>query len=83
MQKNIGTLDRNVRIVLGAVMLVAALVFQSWWFLTGIIPLITGILGYCPVYIPFGFNTFGGYGSTGGYYDQSAKPAKLGERMSF
>ncbi|MCG8374849.1 MAG: DUF2892 domain-containing protein [Chlorobiales bacterium] len=83
MQKNIGALDKNVRIVLGSVMLVAGLVFQSWWWLIGLAPLITAIIGFCPFYVPIGFNTAGGYGSTGGYYDQSAKPGKLGERISF
>ncbi len=82
MLKNVGTLDRNVRIVLGSVMLVAGLIFQSWWWLLGLAPLITGILGFCPLYVPIGFNTEGGYGSTGGYFDQSAKPGKLGGRLS-
>ncbi len=81
MQKNVGILDRNVRIVLGAVMIVAGLVFQGWWWFIGIVPLITGVLGTCPLYVPMGFNTAGGYGSTGGYYDLSVKPGKLGERM--
>ncbi len=82
MQKNVGTLDKNVRIILGSVMLVAGLIFQSWWWLIGLAPLITGIIGFCPFYVPIGFDTAGGYGSTGGYLDQSVKPAGQGERMS-
>ncbi|WP_287373766.1 DUF2892 domain-containing protein [Prosthecochloris sp.] len=81
MQKNIGVLDRNVRIILGSVMLLAGLVFQGWWWLTGLVPLITGIVGFCPLYPLMGFDTAGGYGSTGGYLDPSVKPAKQEKRM--
>ena len=82
MQKNVGVLDKNVRIILGAVMIVSGLLYGDWWWFTGIVPLITGILGFCPVYVPMGFNTAEGYGSSVGYYDQSAKPGKMGERLT-
>lgn len=67
MQKNVGTVDRTVRILLGSVMIAAALIFQGWWFLIGIVPLFTGIVGYCPLYSLFGLNTAEGYEFTVGY----------------
>ena len=56
--KNEGKLDRVVRIVLGITLL--SLVFfgpQSLWGLIGIIPLVTGILGTCPIYRLLGVDT--------------------------
>jgi len=58
MTKNIHPLEREVRIVLGAISLF--LVFlgpKSPWFLLGLIPLITGIIGWCPPYALLGINT--------------------------
>ncbi len=55
---NEGTADRAVRIVLGVIGI--ALVFfgpkTAWgWF--GLIPLVTGLVGICPLYSIFGLNT--------------------------
>ena len=53
MKQNVGRVDRWIRIVLGVVLL-SLIVFLSggirWIGLIGLIPLITGILGYCPIY---------------------------------
>lgn len=56
--ENVGTLDRILRIVLGAVLI--SLVFvgpQSLWGLVGLIPLVTGLFGHCPLYRLFGLST--------------------------
>lgn len=56
--RNEGTVDRTVRVVLGLVLL--SLVFvgpQTPWGWIGLIPLITGLLGRCPLYRLFGMNT--------------------------
>ncbi len=55
---NEGVLDRAVRIVLGLVGI--SLVFYgprtAWgWF--GLVPLVTGLVGSCPLYTIFGFRT--------------------------
>ncbi len=76
MQKNIGPLDRTVRILIGSVMIVAGFVFQAWWWLIGVIPLLTGILRFCPLYVPMGFRTEGRYIFTVGYSEEAVKPAK-------
>jgi len=57
MEKNVGNLDRTIRIVFGAAILLAGLYAQSWFGLIGIIPIATGLWGRCPAYTPFGINT--------------------------
>jgi len=58
MQKNEGNLDRILRIVGGIVLL--SIVFigpKTPWGYIGIIPLLTGIVGMCPLYSLLGFKT--------------------------
>ena len=58
MKKNEGTIDRGIRILLGVVLL--SLMFigpQTLWGLLGIIPLATGLAGFCPLYTLIGLNT--------------------------
>ncbi len=58
MKRNVGTFDRWFRIIGGlVVIIVLGLVFESWWALVGVVLLITGIIRYCPLYVPFGFST--------------------------
>ena len=58
MPRNEGTIDRALRIVLGLVLL--SLVFvgpQTAWGWIGIVPLATGLIGWCPLYTLIGLNT--------------------------
>ena len=58
--KNVGTLDRVIRLALGVGLL--SLVFtgpQTAWGYLGFIPLLTGIFGTCPFYSVLGLNTCG------------------------
>lgn len=59
MPKNVGGLDRNLRLVLGAILIVAGLFLPSLWWLTivGLVPIFTALIGFCPAYLPFGINT--------------------------
>ncbi len=60
MKRNEGTIDRALRIIVGIVLL--ALVFvgpQTPWGWIGIVPLVTGLVGMCPVYSILGINTCG------------------------
>ncbi|MGM0529727.1 MAG: YgaP family membrane protein [Bacteroidota bacterium] len=57
MKKNIGKTDKTVRIILGMLIGVAGLYFQSWWGLLGLIPLLTAFMGTCGLYLPFGIST--------------------------
>lgn len=57
MLKNVGTIDRAVRIVLGLVLLGLALFGGHWWGWIGIVPLVTAVVGFCPAYRLLGLNT--------------------------
>lgn len=55
---NAGTLDRIIRIALGIALL--SLVFvgpRSMLGLVGIVPLVTGLVGFCPLYRLVGLST--------------------------
>ena len=55
---NEGKLDRLLRILAGLVLI--ALVFvgpQTPWGWLGLVPLLTGIFGFCPAYKLFGIDT--------------------------
>lgn len=58
LQTNVGGVDRIVRIVLGLLLL--SLVFfgpKTLWGWVGIVPLLTGLAGTCPLYTLLGINT--------------------------
>ena len=58
MTANVGGIDRILRIVVGLVLI--AMVFvgpQTPWGWVGVIPLLTGLIGWCPPYAIFGFST--------------------------
>ncbi|HET8538642.1 MAG TPA: DUF2892 domain-containing protein [Anaeromyxobacter sp.] len=56
--KNAGTLDRTIRIVLGASLLALAFVGPKTAIgYVGIVPLLTGLVGFCPLYRLVGLNT--------------------------
>jgi hypothetical protein len=57
MKCNIGNTDRMIRFVIGFVIVVLGVYFQSWWGLIGIIPLATAFLRFCPLYVPMGITT--------------------------
>lgn len=61
MTKNVGGIDRIARIVLGLALLIGYTFNSdgtySWLYLLGIIPLATGVIGWCPPYAMLGFNT--------------------------
>ncbi len=55
---NEGTLDRGLRIVIGLALLSLTLVGpKSMLGLIGIIPLVTGAIGFCPIYKVLGLST--------------------------
>ncbi|HEY8089327.1 MAG TPA: DUF2892 domain-containing protein [Polyangiaceae bacterium] len=58
MTRNEGTLDRVVRIVLGLALLALVFVGSGTWIgLVGIVPLVTGLVGFCPLYRLLGIRT--------------------------
>jgi len=61
MKKNVGNWDRILRVVVGAVLVIWFFMVPDssyrYWLLLGLIPLITGLVGTCPIYSMLGMNT--------------------------
>lgn len=57
MKKNVGSVDRVVRMVLGLAILGVGYWYGSWWGLLGLVVLFTAFVRWCPVYLPFGIST--------------------------
>jgi len=57
MTKNMGGIDRGIRIIVGAIVLWAGLGGGHWWGWIGIVPLLTALVGWCPGYVPFQIST--------------------------
>jgi hypothetical protein len=58
MKLNIGGAERVIRIVAGLVLIgLAATNTVGWWGWLGIVPLATGVIGWCPPYAMLGINT--------------------------
>ena len=60
MTKNVHKVERAVRVVVGAGIL--SLVFvgpQTAWGWLGLLPLVTGLVGWCPPYAMLGISTCG------------------------
>lgn len=60
MKHNIGTIDRVIRFVGGAALILLALAgkIDAWGYI-GIVPLVTAVINYCPLYQLLGIDTCG------------------------
>lgn len=60
MKANVGSIDRALRIVVG-VALLSMLVFvegdTKYWGFVGLVPLLTGLFRFCPLYTMLGIRT--------------------------
>ncbi len=60
-KRNEGTIDRALRVILGLALIAGYFMngggAYSWLYLLGIVPLVTGLLGSCPLYTILGLNT--------------------------
>jgi hypothetical protein len=60
---NVGIIDRALRVVIGAALILFALGYVwpatgwSWVGWIGVVPLVTGLIGNCPVYSLLGVST--------------------------
>lgn len=60
MNTNVGSIDRVVRVVLGLGLLSAVFWLEGsmrWFGLIGLVPLLTGIFSFCPLYTVLGIKT--------------------------
>jgi hypothetical protein len=59
---NEGIVDRALRVIVGLVLIAAALgwlgpAYTSVWGWIGLVPLLTGLVGWCPLYSVLGIRT--------------------------
>jgi hypothetical protein len=60
MNANVGGIDRVVRIIAGLAILSLYFVLEGparWWALAGFVVLATGVVRWCPAYLPFGISS--------------------------
>jgi hypothetical protein len=58
MNANVGGIDKILRIVAGLVLIGLAIMgIGAPWTWIGVVPLATGLMGWCPAYSIFGLNT--------------------------
>ena len=51
MKKNIGKIDKTLRIVIGLVIIAVGIIYKSWWGAVGLVPLLTAVISFCPIYL--------------------------------
>jgi len=61
LKNNVGSIDRIIRVVLGIALIVGFFLNSggtwSWLYWLGLIPLVTGLFGTCPLYSIFKIST--------------------------
>jgi hypothetical protein len=58
MTKNVGSIDKTIRLVVGLVLIALAIMgVATPWTWIGVLPIVTGLMGTCPAYTLFGVNT--------------------------
>jgi len=57
MKCNVGNTDKAIRLFLAIVIGAAGFYVKSWWGLVAILPLVTGLTSFCPLYKFLGLNT--------------------------
>ncbi|HRP24956.1 MAG TPA: DUF2892 domain-containing protein [Thauera sp.] len=57
MKTNVGGIDKILRILVGVALIAWALFGGPVWAWIGILPLVTGLMGWCPAYMLIGVNT--------------------------
>lgn len=59
MNRNVSAWERVLRVLAGVTLLALAVVGpKTVWGLLGVVPLITGAMGFCPLYRAFGVTSF-------------------------
>ena len=58
MNRNVGNAEKTIRIAVGLILIVLSLLGTiGWWGYLGIIPLLAGVVGNCPLYTLLGIST--------------------------
>jgi len=54
---NIGKTDRIIRAIIALLLFAVGIIFQTWWGLLGVVPLVTVFTGFCGFYVPLKIST--------------------------
>lgn len=57
MNKNVGSLDKTIRLIVGILIIVMGFVNESLLGAIGLIPILTALIGWCPLYTILKINT--------------------------
>ena len=57
MKANVGGIDKILRILAGVALLAWAVMGGPVWAWIGVVPLLTGLVGFCPIYPLLGLST--------------------------
>ncbi len=57
MKVNVGQRERLIRVVVGVVIVGIGVAYGSWWGAIGLVPIATGLTGWCPPYALLGIST--------------------------
>lgn len=57
MKTNLGSYDVGVRYLAGCFILLIGVHQETWWGAVGLLPLLTACVGFCPLYVPFHWDT--------------------------
>ena len=57
MKINVGSTERMLRVITGIIIIGVGVYYQSWWGVIGVVPLLTGLFRFCPLYSILGMNT--------------------------
>ena len=57
MNKNVGSLDKTIRLIVGILIIVIGILNESLLGAIGLVPIITALIGWCPLYPIFKIST--------------------------
>ena len=57
MKVNVGSTERTIRIIAGVIIIALGVYYQSLWGVIGLVPLMTGLFRFCPLYTILGINS--------------------------
>jgi len=57
MVRNVGSADKVVRYILGLIIIALGVYYKSWWGLIGLVPIVTALVNFCPLYSIIGVRT--------------------------
>ena len=59
MRKNMGSIDRSIRALVGVGLVIIGVLTGLWWlYIIAAIMLLTSAVGICPLYLPLRIRTF-------------------------